>query len=235
MKKIILFLLLAFGVSNAQIPANTKMYVFAPSGLSLRTAPSSSAHKVTVIPYGSFVNFLESTEEYISVKETAGFEISDEWVKIQYDDHIGYVFKGYLSNIKPPTKHLRENSLDNSDIQYLNETFGGQPRKDAISNFGYECEGQDCVCGYSYYYENGVSYSQESCNEISTEVTIVIPNASLGFGYHLLRGLFPDTKELLQKFDPENRIYHIYADGAGCDYHIQTKGNVLIIHYHCSC
>lgn len=239
MKKIVFLFYLLFVQIYAQgIPTDSTLYVFAPSGLSLREAPNSTAKKLTIIPYRSEVTIIAQTRDYIEIVEAKQFKFSDQWVKVKYQNQIGYAFMGYLTHHAPPSNLIIQNDTFDKDLKYLEEAFGGKGTKEGISNFGdnyTDCENnEDCICEYSYYFEKGVSYNQESCNEISTEGTIIIPNSSLLFGYHLIKLLF-DTNELMFEYNETVNQVSFSSDGAGCTYTAEMQNNVLVISFFCSC
>ncbi len=99
------------------------LYIFAQSGLNIRNKNNLSAKKIGLIPYGSNVKLLKDTQKKVSFT----FEnIKGYWAFVQYKNKKGYVFSGFLSQLKPPKVGI---SLD----EYIKKNY--QLKKDYIHTF----------------------------------------------------------------------------------------------------
>jgi hypothetical protein len=124
MKKIlpaILFMLLqvsAFSILEYQ--SGDTLYVWAESGLNLRSQPQSSSDILQTIPFGEAVVALQGKNFYdrrnnstvifdrSQFKKTndqfTGVRIEGIWVKVQFQGIEGFVFDGYLSSYPHPNR-----------------------------------------------------------------------------------------------------------------------------------
>ncbi len=73
-------------------------YVYSPSGLSLRVAPSLDAEVVDVLPYGAPVT-LQPTDSVFPVEVDS---IAGQWLAVRSGLREGYVFDGYVTREPPP-------------------------------------------------------------------------------------------------------------------------------------
>ncbi|WP_299126553.1 SH3 domain-containing protein [uncultured Winogradskyella sp.] len=92
--KMILAIALVFNMTIAT--AQEEAYVAAESGLSLRDQPDVSGKMLTKLAYGEAIGVLEETDKNLVVLD-GGEKISGNWVKVETNNHVGYVFNGYLS------------------------------------------------------------------------------------------------------------------------------------------
>ncbi|MFK7831827.1 MAG: SH3 domain-containing protein [Winogradskyella sp.] len=113
--KMILAIALVFNMAIAT--AQEEAYVAAESGLSLRDQPDVSAKMLTKLAYGDVIGILEETDKNLVVLD-GGEKISGKWVKVETNNHIGYVFNGYLS----PDKIARtiRVTLNNLNVEVKN-------------------------------------------------------------------------------------------------------------------
>ena len=85
-----IMILLAFAI--VIIGCKDQRYVFAPSGLTLRNAPSASAQSIGIVPAGSAVEVLETSESTATVEG-----LSAPFVRIKFEHGEGWVFSGFLT------------------------------------------------------------------------------------------------------------------------------------------
>ena len=79
----------------SEVPS--KLYVATVSGMNLREDPSTSGKKIKLLSGGTVVTFIEAS----GVQETiSGFE--GEWLKVDADGEVGYVFGGYVTKFELP-------------------------------------------------------------------------------------------------------------------------------------
>ena len=105
----------------AHAPAKTRLkrYSTAHGMLNLRSTPSTKGEVLEKIPYGSIVHQLDVASE-----ETQLGGMSGHWVKVDFEDIIGYGFSAYFSAYAPSknkdlvgyVKALKEASSDINDL-----------------------------------------------------------------------------------------------------------------------
>ncbi|MFZ5628453.1 MAG: SH3 domain-containing protein [Spirochaetota bacterium] len=83
-----------FSVAHAQ-QQDQKFWVVARGGLNLRGEPSLTGKKVTTIPEGEQVSFIEQKES-IKVGKIQGY-----WWLVKWQGKTGFAFSGFLSPAKP--------------------------------------------------------------------------------------------------------------------------------------
>jgi hypothetical protein len=85
-----LIITITFG-TGLTFAANNNAYVTTQKGLLLRERPSVDAKKIIIIPYQSEVYVLEVSDimEHID-------DITSNWVKIRFNNQIGYVYGCFL-------------------------------------------------------------------------------------------------------------------------------------------
>src|SRR5690349_17434326 len=108
---LLLFILLIVFGRAAQAADNyapgDSLYVWATSGLTLRTEVSTKAPRVRTIKFGELVKINENTSVKYNVKLVSkGSEdpliLYGQWVKVSVDDTlVGYIIDQYLLPIKP--------------------------------------------------------------------------------------------------------------------------------------
>lgn len=86
--------------SKEEIKAQKYLYVFAPSGLSLRAFNNLNSQKLGKMPYGSRIEVLEATPQ--NTMEVEGLQ--GAMPKINFNHKEGFAFNGYLSPYFPPEK-----------------------------------------------------------------------------------------------------------------------------------
>jgi len=115
-KCLFLFALLLPLLSAAQ--SGGPFYVNAPSGLNVRSLPYLDEPVVMKLPYGRHVTILDSTGEFLTLKEN-GKAIKGEWLRVEYGIYpedtryaeaptVGYVWGAYVAPVilQVPTQSL---------------------------------------------------------------------------------------------------------------------------------
>ncbi len=87
----------AFAIGN--YTTNDELYVYAPSGLKLRSTPDGETVLAT-IPFGAKLKVLEQRKVLPQIKTVDG--LNGYWAKISYEGKTGYIFDGYLSFLPTP-------------------------------------------------------------------------------------------------------------------------------------
>lgn len=96
--KSIIFSLLSILAIEANAQQNPKfLNVMAINGLNIRSKPEAQSRVLTKAAYGKRVEVLQKTK----LEFQLGW-INDHWYRVRYRGREGYVFGGYLSELKPP-------------------------------------------------------------------------------------------------------------------------------------
>lgn len=195
---ILSFLFPSFGVSDYK--SNDDLYVWAISGLNLRTQPDAKSSKIINIPYGEKVRVIDAqinTRQFsytMSKSSSVAWQIDGYWVQVRFGDEEGYVFDGYLGKFPTITKSAETIPyLTLKTFQaYGKENWGGLKNEKKESTLDFDDNARDPDKGLSSSYlltfKNGSSY--EDVNEsFSGYVSIFIKDISLEEGYLFLNAL----------------------------------------------
>ncbi|MCB0756461.1 MAG: SH3 domain-containing protein [Flavobacteriales bacterium] len=119
--KTLLIALLTVGTTLATAQENPKfMNVMAVNGLNMRSKPESDARIVTKVAFGKQVEILEETK----VQLRLGW-ITDNWYKVNYRGREGFIYGGYLSELKPPME-FQANRLSDLLPLYTTQNYQAQ-------------------------------------------------------------------------------------------------------------
>ena len=126
-----IFAVQTFAIGTYQI--GDKLYILAKSGLTLRAKPDPNGEKVAIVGYATAVTV--STQDLRDRKshsvDDSGYKLNGFWVKVKADGKEGYIFDGYLSKLKAPSKTPFENLKDGEDFietyYATNSAKAGQP------------------------------------------------------------------------------------------------------------
>ena len=108
------------------------LFIWAESGLNLRSEKNVKSDILKTIPYGSKVITLEekwfgerndpnfSIELFgrIPTKENNRFKLEGKWVKVKHGKEVGYVFDAFLSKFQALKEIHYENSFNNDEKYY---------------------------------------------------------------------------------------------------------------------
>jgi len=160
---------------------NDSLYVWAVSGLNMRTTPDLKSRKIVTIPYGNQVRIIETAKdssmlEVVLQKETSSNNktipailIKGSWCKVQYKNNTGYVFDGFLSKL--PALKISVDTLKNKVKRpIIKEKFHGWANR----NFGKF----ESIPNERIIYTNGLSTSFQKSSD-GMETTTAIPDISL--------------------------------------------------------
>jgi len=107
--KIMLLVLLLFPISiysQRNYAIGQKVYCWAVNGLNLREAPSKNSTKILKVPYLSYVSVIDTIKgdvfvDTLNKDQNYPLIIHGNWLKVSFEDKVGFVFDGYLSRLKP--------------------------------------------------------------------------------------------------------------------------------------
>ncbi len=224
------------------LSAQTNQYVWAPSGLTLRSAGHSGAEKIGVIPYGGEVELTGnygdridlpvikafSVEIYDDEHQSQPWSMSDNYVEVNYQGESGWLFAGYLFYLPPLGTSEPGLSIDD----WLEKVAG--PPKKLFAPDGPQVNFREQAV---YRYEYGIVRVDEY-GEGWGGSTWSIPLGTLNDGYLLGEAFFGLSASLDKTRSPEEEDYMILEEVAYgrlyfsqelSEITIQVVGGVLLI------
>jgi len=191
---LILALLLTLSKQSFSIQSYTAgqtLNVLASSGMNLRDAPKGTV--LQKIPYGARIKTLQA-KSTINPETIEG--IQGNWVKVEYNGAMGFLFDGFLSTLPAPevngaNLHLYAKKWMNPlseliEIDYHRYNMGPSVRATQL----FKLKSDTVVYFSDVYYEGG------------TEI-LSIPNISLEEAYLLAKANFAEIYETTIKAGPE--------------------------------
>lgn len=217
MKKILSSILLLITV----ILFSQDYYVLSKNGLNLRKSPSDKSEVLNVVPYNTKIKILENN----SSKKFKVNGFSGTYVKVKYNGIEGYIFSGFLSNLR---------GLNDDEFGYDSYLM-----KDLIEINGnpvLSIDDEDEV----YTFPNGVVYIMYDVILSTVQRSeFRFENVSIQDAFLFYRTLFSYTSEL--EFDCENgcdRTYNKKTTVLGeerleymISFSIGKDGNVIVLNY----
>jgi hypothetical protein len=214
----LIFLFPSFGISDYK--SNDDLYVWAISGLNLRTQPDAKSSKIINIPYGEKVKIIDTqinTHQFSYTMsksnqygKSVAWEIDGYWVQIKFGEEKGYVFDAYLGRFPTITKSAET-------VPYLTlktfkpygkENWGGLDNEKKETNLNFDDNARDPDKGESSVYlltfKNG-SFYEDVNDSFSGYVSVFIKDISLEEGYLFLNALL--GIEYQQKMNKGNESF----------------------------
>ena len=194
MKNLIAVIIFAFMASF--LKANTEplesKYVYAFSGLKLRSLPGVEGDVIKVIPFGAKVQILEMT----NLEETIEW-MQGSWVKVSHEGTSGYLFEGFISELPLPENSF-EMSQNDLDLTYpilgwAEYNFDQVLKADTIEQVN--------LFKVKQYFENGTTISRVD-NPHNFKVTMELENTKLNDVYNLLKSMLLTKNERVE-FDKQ--------------------------------
>jgi len=185
---VLMMITLFAGLTMAEVDPqlNTK-YVYAYSGLKLRSQPNLEGQILKVIPYGHKVTILETVEKTDRIEWMTG-----QWVKVSHDNMEGYLFEGFISELPIPEYkfEMTQNDLDLSYplIAWAEYHFDEVHKTDTIQN-----EHLDKI---TQHLENGITLTRRD-NPYDFRVELDLPDTKIGDAYNLLKSMLLTQPERL--------------------------------------
>jgi hypothetical protein len=191
MKHILFLALLLFSVITS---AQSTQYVWAKSGLTLRSEGNLNAEKINIIPYGAQVATSGNQAEVIGVPTlparrfkigdgpdnylgSQSFTMHDSFEYVKFGDATGYVFGAYLLPFPPPPAELERLELKD----WINQLKG------RAIDFREQDEGRISAKVFTYL---GGMVLTEKRGDLRQVTSIAIPLISLSQAYVIADRLF---------------------------------------------
>jgi len=219
------FILICFSfLSYGQEFNVNPFYVWAENGLFLRSEPTTDSEKITTIPFGSSLQFIDFDSNTYTAEEFEGFKHTSNWMKVAYKSFEGYVVSGYTSILKPPSVELQDTSLAN----YLSNTFKLLDTK-IIATHNESCQDIDCAKEYILTFENGIVYTYWEGEGGGTE-TLSLPKSNMLHGFLLAARYCDMYKQFKTEYSEEPLPYiRVLRNEVGCDFSITSLDELVII------
>lgn len=229
-----IILLLSVTVMFAQIYyASDTLYVFAKSGLNLRSEPNAESKIVTKLKYNDWVIVDEVTENYSSIEQRNGW-----WVKVNNGKHQGYLFSGYLCRLSPPPPPRDSFELNYHFVEWL-ESF---VKKDSLIHEGNNIrpgsdpDGKDTygihwkfyASGTVIYNHNGYEWEDFSFESINISVNDLINYFDFIKGYRPSKS--DDVKITYQLDNNEYPVTFVVKNFH--DIKVSLQGNTIKVFMH---
>ena len=198
MKNIISVLILGFSFSfltGNTNPEQEKSNVIAFSGLKMRSAPSTKAKVIDIIPFGESVSLIENTDSLLTVEWLNG-----QWSKVNYQGMEGYVFDGFLTHLPIPTQEFE---LTQSDLDLAYPILGW-----AENNYDYVYEPDTVermeLIKHIQYLENDIVLTRIESDYYFKSI-LEMSDVRIGDAYNLIRSMLL-TKSERSVFE-ENSVF----------------------------
>lgn len=191
-----------FGAENYS--SGDELYVWAVSGLNMRTQANPKAEKILNIPYTAKVQVTDNNPfahpfQYTMARSKTynglvTWGVEGHWVEVKYQGSIGYVFDAYLSKYPTINPKTDEHPYFNLDLfkEYGNEHWGGfdQETKTTTKDFGRNAVDPDKGMSSSYKlsFKNG-AYYEDVEESFSGYVSIFIKDITMEEAYLIFNTL----------------------------------------------
>jgi len=207
----LLFYTQMWGTGKPLFSEGAQLYVMANSGLTLRAQPNSQSESLGVLEFGFSVLVLnqpDSIETYEKIDWVEG-----NWVYVEHEGVIGYMFDGYLSDLPLPSYDFEKCQLD-MDLIYPLESWTevnlGLEHTDTL-NAG-------TLSKFTSYFEAGDMLIQTHKND-EYKIELYLKDIRVMDAYHLLLSML-DGKKSIESFkdmstfieDRSDELYKISID-----------------------
>lgn len=241
-----------FEVEKEDFELTEDFHIMALNGLRMRATPELKGETVLTIPYNAAVKRIDNVDYgNLKIEEIKDFKIKGNWIKIKYDEQIGYVFDGFLTKFPLPNND-KDGVLDyekykSSFEYYLRTKIGAASEIYDIRKYS-GCEVAkdfDCICYFKQDFGKAVVFSSETCNETGVDYLMIINDISLAEAYFIIKVMdlngANSTDNKNEQFetvtyDNTEKTINIEVDEAGCYTTIKKVANNKIeIQIYCGC
>jgi len=209
MKNLIAFLFWSLGatclfgtdtLTTLPTPTLPVSYVYAQSGLNLRSAPETNGQVIKVIPFGDKVEILELTDKQQQIEWIDGL-----WVKVRHGEQEGYLFEGFLSSLPLPSVIDGTTTRDDLDLTYPLINW-------ADLNFDQVQSADTLEADKSYtltrYLEKGNWYSQTD-SEYRYRLNVLLKDTKLTEVHNLLKSMLQTKPERITYMNKSTYISNV--------------------------
>lgn len=208
MKAICLFFSLLFVTASSfainDYSSGDELYIWATSGLNMRSAPDAKAEKVGKIPFGSQVKVVDTEPKAHPFKYTmvraqhegkeVKWTVNGYWVKVDFDGQQGYVFDAYLGKFAVVTDGPDHHPDLNLELlkAYGKDNWGGLDQEKKETTLNYDSYSVDPDKGrsdkFTLTFKNG-SYYETASESFSGHTALFIKDISLEEAYLIFNAL----------------------------------------------
>lgn len=141
MKKMIVICYFILFSVNIYAQETQDLFVFAKTGIWLKSSPSLWGERLAIIPYGAELT-IEDEEKYgvwtkVMFQDT--FPLVGKWLKVDYQGQTGYVFEAYLLDLPTPTsKILKLKDVDKFYAYFEKQLGCKRPKCKSYIDTGFE-------------------------------------------------------------------------------------------------
>lgn len=197
-----------------------QLTVMAPSGLSLRTAPTINSRVLDIIPYGSEIKVIKNTFEDNPFDKFDWVE--GTWIKVNFEGQEGFVFDGFISKLPMPNLQF-EKVEDDFDFSYAVESwldyrFMNSQASDTIVT-------EDGLDRVMHYYEND-QYAFLQDQHDYFKLTVNLKDIRIMDAYHLLLSM--TNNKIDRKYVEDQSLFIEDIDGGVMRIKIQLDNPVVI-------
>jgi len=167
-----------------------QLSIVAPSGLSLRDAPSQLAKILDVIDFGEEVTVINSSE--VVCKSEKIDWVEGEWILVEYQGQRGFMFDGFLSNLPLPENEFE---IAHNDMDIIHSL-------DSWVNYHYDMSlTPDTLTENDHAYKT-VHYFDNNQKLIKTDelgyfrMDVYLSDVRIMDAYHLLVNMLPSKAEM---------------------------------------
>lgn len=167
-----------------------QLSIVAPSGLSLRDAPSQMGRVLDIVNFGEEVTVINSSE--VVCKSEKIEWVTGEWILVNYQGQEGYMFDGYLTDLPLPQYEfeIAYNDMDliHSLDSWVNYHFDMNLEPDTIVQ-------NDEVYKTVFYFDNNQKLIKTD-EEGYFRMDIYLSDIRIMDAYHLLLNMLPSSAEM---------------------------------------
>lgn len=255
MSRYILLTALLVALSHI-LTAQITYRVAAESGLSIRNEPGLESERIGVLPQGTQVTLLRTTDMLDSIRDEGRVQVG-LWVEVSVaSDDVevkrGYVFDALLERVSPAKGLASFSAFEHRKLARMQQELESQypplylhlvmhytPIDAKAGRKNYGDSAHERICAFSQAFEGEVEYSMERCQETGLNQVLVLPNSiPLDQVRKLVRQLYEDSGNEESGFQNEWTTPMNYGPkegGAGCYYEILRSRHRTAISMYCGC
>jgi SH3 domain-containing protein len=201
------------------VQANDSLrYVWAVHGLNVRSTPNKSGKIIATIPYGDSVQIVQFTKSAFNMMYVDSLYngikpiyLIGNWVKIEYNNLLGFVFEPFLLSIPC----ARENEILNNYVKRMSERFAYSPLDAEYTVFHGGNPGLMILKGFVTNFPSGKEisfYNEVQNNEIEKDTMMSESNEGYSEGAFLKGFSLQDLLIILNKFYMDERTFRVYEN-----------------------
>lgn len=190
--------------ANDSLTVQPGLKVMAKSGLKLRLNPNLDAPVLDIIQYGEEVT---KTTDYVEARHPLKVNwVEGSWIKVNYENQIGFVFDGFVSQLAVPLEDAEFtasiNGLSYTVYNWAHQNYEWKST-DTLTNTPMALTTLSKLGSHTLFIHD---------TEYTTKVELTMEEVRIMDAYHLLESMM-DTKSARSIFK-ENTMFFAGADGS---------------------